>query len=137
MEGQVVAKFCNKCKRYTKGASAHFTSEHKSKGGTKTEAKPTDVSPSASLAAIDDAPALLRCEIPDYDTPTLGQRDAFSDDEASIDSTYNAFVAAAVPPSSDTKLNPEPVDELMVPYMAYPDYSDWWSHLNEYRGQSL
>jgi Zinc knuckle len=133
MDGQVVAKYCTKCKRYTKGASIHFSSEHK--GGTgsdSTEAKPAEVSPSASLAAFeDDAPALLRCEVPDYATPALGFRD-FDSDDSSVDSCCGAFLASAGP-------NPSPslVDPSLLPFMVYPEWSAWWNHLKEHRGQGL
>jgi hypothetical protein len=113
-KNKVVAKFCKTCKRFLKGDKAHFTSEHKSK-------KDAGTSPSSSSAAsanvvivepsVDEAPvapALMRCEAVDYDTPALPSHyDAFlgdSPDDASIDSAYNAFMAV---PSLEGPPTPE------------------------------
>ena len=133
LDGQVVAKYCDRCKRYTKGDSAHFTTEHK--GSSKDEAKPNEISPMASLAAIEDCPVLLRCEVPNYDTPILSTGDlnlAAAQDDDSIDSTYNAFFAAAPGPTSTTT---SLTDDFALSDAVYPGWSDWWAHLKEYRGQ--
>ena len=87
----------------------------------------------ASLAALDDAPALFRCDIPDYETPALSLCDNDADDDVSLESAYNAYVAAAVPP---TPMDHEPFDEMMFPYVA-SHWSYCWSHLKEYHGQDL
>ena len=63
----------------------------------------------------------------------MSLRDNVADDDVSLDSAYNAFVAAAVPP---TLMDHEPVDELMLPSVA-SHWSYCWSHLKEYRGQDL
>ena len=121
MDGQVVAKYCDCCKRYTKGASAHFTTEHKGSG--KDEAKPNDVSPTASLAAIDDCPVLFRCEVPNYDTPVVPSGDlnlAAADDDDSVDSCYHAFFAVGSSPDVEPPL---------------PSDGPTPCHLNFYRGQ--
>ena len=101
VNGKVVAKYCKRCKRYTKGSSAHFTTKHRGKSSTA-QVSTTTASPTASLAAVDeapedvDSPALFCCEVPDYDTPVLVHRKSSSD--SSLDSTYQAFVAATTHP---------------------------------------
>ena len=93
LDGEVVARYCNKCKRYRIGATSHFTSGHK--GRSKDKGGGSDASATASLAAIEEQPAMMRCEIPDYDTPVLvqGYTGAVDNDESSVDSCLNAFMA--------------------------------------------
>ena len=129
VNGKVVAKYCKRCKRYTKGSSAHFTTEHR--GKSSTQVSTTTASPTASLAAIDeapedvDSPALFRCEVPDYDTPVLVHRESSSD--SSLDSTYQAFVAATTDPDQ-VPLVQDSHSEEGAPLWY------WWA-LNEFRGQ--
>jgi RNase P subunit RPR2 len=105
---KIVAKFCRKCKRFLKGDKAHYTSEHRSKGGdSKPDTKPPET-PTASLAAA--APALMRCDVPDYDTPSLIRRvDSDSDD----DSVFQAFMAVPTeaPPTDVLPSRPAPTKE--------------------------
>jgi hypothetical protein len=64
-------------------------------------------SPSASLAAA--APALLRCDAPDYDTPPLTRRslDFDSDDDDSVFHAFMAVPTEAPPmPSAVTQAHP-------------------------------
>ena len=93
----LVAILGNKCKRYNIGGRAHYTSRHKDrKPKSASNDKSSDASATASLAAIDDQPAMMRCEVPDYDTPVLAQSyNGYADvDDASVDSCLNAFLAA-------------------------------------------
>ena len=106
---KVVAKFCRKCKRFLKGDKAHYTSEHRSKGGDgKPPEKPVE-SATASLAVA--APALMRCEAADYDTPVLTRYTPDSDSDD--DSVFQAFMAVA--PPEDPLVVPPPPDPPSEP----------------------
>ena len=50
------------------------------------------VSATASLAAIEEHPALMRCKIPNYDTPALVQDFHGDVDDCSVDFCLNAFL---------------------------------------------
>jgi hypothetical protein len=123
-KGKIVAKFCKRCKRFLKGDKAHFTAEHKRKADTPTPSATTgstagstistlssgspptaNLAAEANVAALDPdpplTPALMRCEAVDYDTPVLpvNYQACLADDpvdDSSVDSAYNAFMAAPV-----------------------------------------
>jgi len=127
MGNRIVAKFCGKCHRFTKGNKAHYTSEHKgghppsggsrSGGGSKRppnqDSKPPASSPAPAAAVVASAPVadipapasrLMRCDVPDdlYDTPNIGFRGPSADtSDDSDDSAYRAFVCAPLMSPSD------------------------------------
>jgi hypothetical protein len=118
MDGKVVAKYCSKCKRFTKGKSIHSTAEHKSKkdnpdAKAKQEAKEAPAEPSltASLAVIapttvEQALGLWRCDIPDYDTH--GADITLDSDDESIDSAHYAFMAGVYDQDEDDEDDADP-----------------------------
>ena len=100
MDGEIVAKYCNKCKRYTIKNGGHYLFEHTSsrsmastnKGGSSV------VSATTSLAAIEEHPAMMQCKIPDYDTPALVHELHGVTDDCSVDSCAHAFLLLAPHP---------------------------------------
>jgi hypothetical protein len=147
-KGKIMAKYCHICGRFGKGNKAHYTAEHKSARiappatpdppvaapvAALAEALPP-VPPQATLAAI--SPLLMRCEVPDYDTPSYHHHVHFAyDDDESVDSTYHAcsaFMAFAPPPEEppdspamfvSTDLPTSPVPMIYSPSTA-PTHSD-------------
>jgi hypothetical protein len=109
-KGKSVAKFCGICKRFLKGAKAHYTEDHRGKRNAKSEGTTdsTPESPSGQLAAI--APSLMRCEVPDYSTPSTVWYGALeNEDDASVDSACLAFMAFAPDESPHPPVQVPPV----------------------------
>jgi hypothetical protein len=109
-KGKSVAKFCGFCERFLKGVKAHYTEDHRGKRNAKSEGTPdpTPESPSGQLATI--APSLMRCEVPDYSTPSTVWYGALKDaDDASIDSACLAFMAFSPDKSLDPPVQVPPV----------------------------
>ena len=109
-KGVIVAKYCGMCRRFVKGAKAHYTIDHEPKrsGSKSSGSKPADAPPStpAPAAALAETPAvapqatlatisplLMRCDAASYDTPFLGALAYGDDDDASVDSAYHACSA--------------------------------------------
>ena len=96
LDGQVVAKYCNKCRRFNKGKNAHNTSEH------------TPARPKANMAAsptpMVDTPApapptqpmvnFVPCRETVYDFGNMHCRSDEDDDDGSVHSAAQAFFCA-------------------------------------------
>jgi len=109
IDGKVMAKYCAHCGRFVKGHNAHYTTEHTGPRST-TKFKPHPNSnpqgppreapaslPGPATAAVAahpmypptvPSPSLLRCELPDYDTPSV--QSPYVPDRQPSD--YNAFL---------------------------------------------
>jgi len=143
-----VAKYCNHCRRFVKGHSAHYTTEHAGPiPGTKPYAAPgpkqhavtppsnptlqsptnPPTQPAAALASLPSAPptiarpSLFRCEIPDYDTPHSPLSHSF--DQAP--SSYNAFYTCIDDAHPfDDDLGTDHYQEPVVPVADIPQYQE-------------
>jgi len=114
LEGKVVAKYCNHCRRFIKGHNSHYTTEHTGprQSRFKSKAAPSGPSvaapgdpPGPAIAAVASlplaetplfqaapptltSPSLFRCELPDYETPSAPS----SHLPDRVPSDYNAFL---------------------------------------------
>ena len=90
---KLLQKYCNKCKRYTIKYGGHYSFEHTSSKSTTSTNKggSSVVSATASLAVIEEHPAMMHCEIPDYGTPTLIHEFHGDTNDCSVDSCLHAL----------------------------------------------
>jgi len=148
VDGQIVVKYCNHCRRFVKGRSAHYTTEHVgplpgTKPSTAPRTKPYSAAPpsnpvlhsptnppsqlTAAVASLPGAPPIIthsslsRCEIPDYDTPPSPS--LHSVDRAPSD--YNAFYTCIDNADPfDNEMVTDYLQEPMVPLADVPQYQE-------------